>query len=77
MSVGVVQIYTENFNGYDLAWYMNMGSSLCIAQLISIFSTKLSELGIMTIRLTRQCIDRKCWLKAYTIGADGQKVPNS
>ena len=61
MAIGVVQIFTEaSFEGFNMAWYMTVGSSLCLAMCLNMFSTKASETGKMMIVLFLRCWDRRC-----------------
>jgi hypothetical protein len=69
-SIGVVQIFTEtNFEGFNITWYMTVGSSLCVSMMFNIFSTKLSELGNMFLILFTRCWDRslKCSVKRRAV----------
>jgi hypothetical protein len=45
MSAGIIQMWQDSdFSGFDTFWFMNTGTTMAFALLISVFSTKLSEL---------------------------------
>ena len=72
-----------------MSWYMTVGSSLCLAMMLNIFSTKASEMGLMMIKLGRRCFDRSCtcsfkkrnkkydeYLEKKTMGTHTNKMDN-
>lgn len=79
MNIAIVQIFTEeSFEGFDVPWFMTVGSSLCISMLFSIFTTKLSELFFLFFRFIRKCYDRSCRISYKKIDSNlGEEVVNS
>ena len=60
-TLGFVQILTEVSsisNLFNVEWYMNAGTALCVTMCLNAFSTKASEFGIMILLLIRRCFDR-------------------